>query len=29
MHALEGSKKQIEAQLQQSLDAFFDIYPEI
>jgi hypothetical protein len=29
MHALEGSKKEIEAQLQQSLDAFFDIYPEI
>jgi hypothetical protein len=29
MHALEGSKADIEAQLQQSLDAFFDIYPEI
>jgi hypothetical protein len=29
MHALEGSKAEIEAQLQQSLDAFFDIYPEI
>jgi hypothetical protein len=29
MHVLEGSKKQIEAQLKQSLDAFFEIYPEI
>jgi len=29
MHVLEGSRKQIEAQLQQSLDAFFDIYPEL
>lgn len=29
MHILEGSKEQIEAQLKQSLDAFFDIYPEI
>ena len=29
MHVLEGSKEQIEAQLKQSLDAFFDIYPEI
>ena len=29
MHVLEGSKEQIEAQLKQSLDAFFEIYPEI
>jgi hypothetical protein len=29
MHILEGSKEQIEAQLKQSLDAFFDLYPEI
>jgi len=29
MHVLEGSRKQIEAQLKQSLDAFFDFYPEI
>jgi hypothetical protein len=29
MHVLEGSKKQIEAQLKQSLDAFFELYPEI
>jgi hypothetical protein len=29
MHVLEGSKDQIEAQLRQSLEAFFDIYPEI
>jgi hypothetical protein len=29
MHALEGSKAEIEAQLKQSLEAFFDIYPEI
>jgi hypothetical protein len=29
MHALEGSKAEIEKQLQQSLDAFFEIYPEI
>ncbi|MGA8090151.1 MAG: allantoinase [Terracidiphilus sp.] len=29
MHVLEGSRKQIEAQLMQSLDAFFDFYPEI
>lgn len=29
MHILEGSKEQIEAQLKQSLDAFFEIYPEI
>ena len=29
MHVLEGSRKEIEAQLKQSLDAFFDFYPEI
>jgi phosphoglycolate phosphatase-like HAD superfamily hydrolase len=29
MHVLEGSKDEIEAQLKQSLDAFFDLYPEI
>lgn len=29
MHVLEGSRAQIEAQLKQSLDAFFDFYPEI
>ena len=29
MHVLEGSKEQIEGQLKQSLDAFFDLYPEI
>ena len=29
MHVLEGSKADIEKQLKNSLDAFFDIYPEI
>lgn len=29
MHLIEGSKEQIEATLRQSLDAFFDLYPEI
>ena len=29
MHVIEGSRKEIEAQLRQSLDAFFDFYPEI
>lgn len=29
MHVLEGSKDQIEAQLRSSIDAFFEIYPEI
>jgi ribosomal 50S subunit-associated protein YjgA (DUF615 family) len=29
MHVLEGSRDQIEAQLKQSLSAFFDFYPEI
>jgi hypothetical protein len=29
MHVLEGSKDEIEKQLKTSLEAFFDIYPEI
>jgi hypothetical protein len=29
MHVLEGTKKEIEKQLRNSLDAFFDFYPEI
>ena len=29
MHVLEGSKEEIEKQLQTSLEAFFDFYPEI
>jgi hypothetical protein len=29
MHVLEGSKEEIEAQLRTSVEAFFDIYPEI
>lgn len=29
MHIIEGSKEEIEATLKQSLDAFFDLYPEI
>ncbi len=29
MHVLEGSREQIQAQLKQSVDAFFDFYPEI
>ena len=29
MHVLEGSREEIERQLRQSLDAFFDFYPEI
>jgi hypothetical protein len=29
MHLIEGSKEQIEATLRQSLDAFFELYPEI
>jgi hypothetical protein len=29
LHLLEGSKEEIEAQLKQSIEAFFDIYPEI
>jgi hypothetical protein len=29
MHVIEGSRQAIENQLKQSLDAFFDFYPEI
>lgn len=29
MHIVEGSKEEIEKQLQYSIDAFFDLYPEI
>jgi len=29
MHVLEGSKEAIEQQLRTSLEAFFEIYPEI
>jgi len=29
LHVLEGSKEEIQAQLNQSIEAFFDIYPEI
>jgi hypothetical protein len=29
MHVLDGSKNEIEKQLRQSLEAFFDFYPEI
>jgi hypothetical protein len=29
MHLIEGSKEEIEKTLQQSLEAFFDMYPEI
>jgi len=29
MHLIEGNKEQIEQTLQQSVEAFFDIYPEI
>lgn len=29
MHLIEGSKEQIEQALKQSLDTFFDLYPEI
>jgi hypothetical protein len=29
MHLIEGSKEQIEQTLQQSIEAFFDLYPEI
>ena len=29
MHVLEGSREEIESQLKQSIDAFFDFYPEI
>jgi hypothetical protein len=29
MHLIEGSKEQIEKTLQQSIEAFFEMYPEI
>jgi hypothetical protein len=29
MHLIEGSKQEIEKTLRQSIDAFFDLYPEI
>jgi hypothetical protein len=29
MHIVEGSKEQIERQLRESIEAFFDFYPEI
>lgn len=29
MHVLEGSKEDIEKQLRQSLEAFFEFYPEL
>ncbi len=29
MHLIEGSKEEIEKTLRQSLEAFFDMYPEI
>lgn len=29
LHLIEGTKEQIEQALKQSLDAFFDLYPEI
>jgi len=29
MHILEGTREQIEKQLRQSIEAFFDLYPEI
>ncbi len=29
LHILEGTKEEIEAQLRQSIEAFFDLYPEI
>jgi hypothetical protein len=29
MHLIEGSKEEIEKTLQQSVEAFFDMYPEI
>lgn len=29
MHLIEGTREEIEATLKQSLDAFFDLYPEI
>ncbi len=29
LHIIEGSKEEIERQLRQSVEAFFDLYPEI
>lgn len=29
MHLIEGGEKEIRAQLMQSLDAFFEFYPEL
>lgn len=29
LHIIEGSKEEIEKQLRQSVDAFFELYPEI
>ena len=29
LHIVEGSKEDIEKQLRQSIDAFFELYPEI
>ncbi len=29
MHLIEGSKEEIERTLQQSIEAFFEMYPEI
>ncbi len=29
MHLLEGSREEIEAQLRQSIEAFFEFFPEI
>ncbi len=29
MHVLSGSRESIESQLRNSIDAFFDFYPEI
>jgi len=29
LHVMEGSKEEIERQLKLSIEAFFDIYPEI
>jgi len=29
MHLIEGSKEEIEATLRQSIEAFFEMYPEI
>jgi hypothetical protein len=29
MHLIEGSKEEIETTMRQSVDAFFDMYPEI